>query len=210
MDFLTRKNGVSYTLKRCRICGKLFYAPISSLRRAAKAGITPSCKECGIRSTAKPEFSEREDGGGLCIIVKLPKDHPFYSMTRKRRDWVKKHRLVMATHLGRPLREDEYVFHKDGNYKNNELDNLELLSLAEARAQNRIAALPMDSVVESFKLGISIKTLAERHGVCERTIRNRLKKAGVEIPHKKLRGEKNERKEPEPCKSTTESRKGVD
>lgn len=41
---------------------------------------------------------------------------------------VKKHRLVMERHIGRALRADEDVHHKDGNKLNNDISNLELIS----------------------------------------------------------------------------------
>jgi hypothetical protein len=42
------------------------------------------------------------------------------------RKWLQ-HRYVMTQHLGRELRSDEHVHHRDGNKTNNSIDNLELL-----------------------------------------------------------------------------------
>jgi hypothetical protein len=41
------------------------------------------------------------------------------------------HRVIAAKKLGRPLRKDEDVHHKDGNKQNNKWRNLQLLSHAE-------------------------------------------------------------------------------
>lgn len=47
------------------------------------------------------------------------------------RRWVYKHREVGAQLLGRPLRSDEFVHHKDGDPKNFSSDNLVVLSPEE-------------------------------------------------------------------------------
>lgn len=69
-----------------------------------------------------------EDG---YVLVWLPYGHPFLSMAQEHGSaeggYVLEHRLVMAQHLGRPLREDETVHHKNNrDRQNNALDNLQL------------------------------------------------------------------------------------
>lgn len=41
------------------------------------------------------------------------------------------HRCVMEAFIGRPLRKDEDVHHKDGNPRNNDLSNLEIVTRSE-------------------------------------------------------------------------------
>ena len=64
------------------------------------------------------------------ILVQLTPEHPYYEMAQVKTSgpnrYVLEHRLVMAQKLGRSLREDETVHHKDGNKKNNSVKNLQL------------------------------------------------------------------------------------
>ena len=54
-----------------------------------------------------------------------------YKAKRVKGKHIDEHRYVMEQHLGRALRADEVVHHKDGNKLNNALDNLEIMSRAE-------------------------------------------------------------------------------
>lgn len=46
------------------------------------------------------------------------------------------HRVVMEQHIGRKLRGDEHVHHKDGNRSNNDISNLELMTISEHMAHH--------------------------------------------------------------------------
>lgn len=48
-----------------------------------------------------------------------------------------KHRHIMEQHLGRALRPDEQVHHKDENIRNNDIGNLEVLTVAQHQAQHK-------------------------------------------------------------------------
>lgn len=54
-------------------------------------------------------------------------EHP----NRTKNNYVLAHRVIMENHLGRLLNTNEVVHHKDGNKKNNELSNLELMDAKE-------------------------------------------------------------------------------
>jgi hypothetical protein len=60
------------------------------------------------------------------VLIWAP-NHP-NSNAGRRKAYVAEHRMVMADHLGRPLRKDETVHHKNGNREDNRLENLELWS----------------------------------------------------------------------------------
>lgn len=68
------------------------------------------------------------NANGYILVLQRPED-PFYSMANIKTGnsrYVLEHRLVMAQHLGRPLRPAETVHHKDDDHANNDISNLQL------------------------------------------------------------------------------------
>ncbi len=81
---------------------------------------------------------------GGYVKVKV-KSHPMAD----KRNYVLLHRLVMENYLGRYLREDEYIHHKDGNKLNNDISNLELV-YPEQHAKEHYTERNIDETTGKF------------------------------------------------------------
>jgi deoxyuridine 5'-triphosphate nucleotidohydrolase len=123
----------------CVICGEKFRTKKSHLDRRKTCG-----KECdnirrksmyagennpnfGNRGPNNPLFKtgERVSVHGYRLIYKP--DHPNANYN----GYIREHRFIVSENIGRPLRDDEHVHHKDGNKLNNHIDNLEIVTKSE-------------------------------------------------------------------------------
>lgn len=90
------------------------------------------------------------------------------------------HRVVMEQHLGRRLRVDEVVHHKDGDGLNNRIDNLEVLSTLEHRRRH---GGPRNwSLEEGLALwdqGFSVEAIAMKLGMSYTTIYRAFSRRGL-------------------------------
>lgn len=61
------------------------------------------------------------------------------------------HRYIMEKYLGRKLNRNEVVHHKDGNKLNNDINNLELMSLSEHSKRHQIGRRHSEETKEKYR-----------------------------------------------------------
>lgn len=87
-------------------------------------------------TNARWKEGTRKPAGGY-IDERVSSEDPLFCMARRGGSsggaYVFQHRLVMARHLGRPLRDHETVHHKNGVRSDNRIENLELWSSRHPR-----------------------------------------------------------------------------
>lgn len=114
--------------RNCETCGKEFYIPRAHIKRSDdgyERGRFCS-QECfrKWRSTLRGEETPNWQGGKFIGANG-------YVYVRHNGKYELEHRVVMEKYLGRKLREDEVVHHKNGVKTDNRLENLQLMTNSE-------------------------------------------------------------------------------
>lgn len=156
---------------KCKSCGIDFKRSMSEIKRGRTKYCSTTCSGRAHTGENNPSFKR-----GYFI------NENGYKKIRVENTYKYEHRYLVEQSLGRKLRNDEDVHHKDGNKLNNSLDNLEVLSKKEhtrlhgnwVGERNHTTKLDRYKVKEiryRHKEGEKSKDLAEEYGVDVSNIR---------------------------------------
>ncbi len=146
--YWSRRNGQRVPIK-CARCRREHVTFASNIRNEVFTGMCRSCLHTGPDSTTWRGGRTMKQG---YIQVKVYPDHPFYQEMASTTGYIAEHRLVMAEHIGRPLKRTEVVHHKNSDKTDNRIENLELYISFEEHGQALQERTPHPGYVPASKL----------------------------------------------------------
>ena len=120
------KRTYKYIWSACINCGKERWVKLYKGKP-----ISIRCHRCVGVGESSPHWKggRRKNFYGYVLIL-INSESPFASM-RDSQGYIRRHRLVMARHLGRCLKSWEIVHHKNNKIDDNRIENLELMTQSE-------------------------------------------------------------------------------
>lgn len=118
-----------------------------------------------------------------------------YPTKQVNRKQIRKHKIIIEKILGRKLRKNEIVHHKDGNTQNNDFGNLEIKTRAEHMILHNVGAntrFQERYIFRKEKLydlyinhKMSTNQISDKYNVSAMTIWRNLKKYDIKIRNKR-------------------------
>ena len=155
-----KSKGGRYILVQCPICLQNRWLQMSNFHKAAfnklrEVSYCKNCHVCALKSNSGSRnyrwVGGRVDDGHGYKQIKLEVSDPYFCMAQSNR-YVMEHRLVMAKYLSRPLEQWEVVHHKNGEKKDNRIENLELLP----EQSDHVAIQNMTKHIKDLELRVTL------------------------------------------------------
>lgn len=122
-----KKSRTEYILVNCDHCDEQCFTS----KKSAKKSLNFCSRKCRFSGKHNPSYTK---DGILHNGYRLIRMHEHPMATKS--GYIKEHRLIMASHLGRNLKSDEHVHHINGNKLDNRVENLVLLTASEHKEEH--------------------------------------------------------------------------
>jgi hypothetical protein len=155
--YWSRRDGQRVPIK-CARCGHEYVTFASTVRNEVFTGMCRSCVHTGTNSTTWKGGRVMKHG---YVYVKVYPGEPFYDEMANNMGYIAEHRLVLAQHIGRPLKRTEVVHHKNSDKTDNRIENLELYTSFEEHGQALQQRAPHPGYVPASKLTRILQMIKE-------------------------------------------------